>query len=212
MVDSLSDTWGFDPAHWNTITRTRYNQIVGRVVENVTGAQQQQKAYYDRSSAADPLQAGDEVWVRQIRRSHKFAPMWRRGWRVMKVLSPQNVAIKSTSGEEKVIHREKVRKVQSREAEKEVPNFVECRVDERRANDEASEGGGLEHNATSNEEDIGGELKDEAAANEEDIGADIDRPEPVAEEGQGRPVAEEGQRRPVRQVMPPQRFMFESFE
>ncbi len=140
----------------------------------------------------------------------------------MKVLSPQNVAIKSTSGEEKVIHREKVRKVQSREAEKEVPNFVECRVDERRANDEASEGGGLEHNATSNEEDIGGELKDEAAANEEDIGADIDRPEPVAEEGQGRrpvaeegqgrPVAEEGQRRPVRQVMPPQRFMFESFE
>ena len=44
--------------------------------------------------------------------------MWKIGWFVKKVISPQNVIINDTNGREIVIHREKIRKVNNNSGNK----------------------------------------------------------------------------------------------
>ena len=115
MLESNNDLSGFDAHEWNRFAQNKLQNITSIARNTITRAQELQKRSHDKAATKDNLQTGDEVWVRQISRGHKLAPLWKRGWFIKKVLSNQNVVIHNPYGVERVLHREKLRRVGGQE-------------------------------------------------------------------------------------------------
>ena len=118
LLDDQSHQDGYDPENWKNMFKERYKKILELVKQNVDYTQDKQAYTYNKTARTEDLVLEDEVWVHQRFRPHKFAPLWKRGWFVKKVISPQNVIINDTNGREIVIHREKIRKVNNNSGNK----------------------------------------------------------------------------------------------
>ena len=218
MIENNSAEWGYDTEDWVKITCKKYLEIQKRVHENIKQAQSNQKRQHDKHTRDELLRVGDEVWLLQIRRLDKLSPRWQRNWFVIKILTDQTLVIRNKEGEEKVVNKEKVRKLVLRD------RVEDTTVDHQRMLEEDSDTETQEEN-----EDL--ELEEDAdtrvQVESEDLETQGERGEPLpiqdTTEGNTNDVPPqdstiaptnvdtEVQRRSHRERRPPRRFIDERF-
>jgi hypothetical protein len=193
MIKQCETEWGYEPTDWHTISRARYNKIVDRVMENVSQAQRQQKQAFDKRVKCEDIKIGDEVWVRCIRRQDKLAPIWVRGWFVKKIINLQTVVIVNKRKEERVVNKEKIRKLIICNENIETPR-VQVELD-----GDGTRNTGIQIEAA---EDI---------PQPEDIPEDMPTPGTVSEAAENPTAVENNNQRPQRARLAPQRFIHQTF-
>ena len=161
------------------------------------------------------------MWLRCIKRRDKLAPIWFRGWFIKKILSDQTVVITNNQREDRVVNKEKIRKLISQDSIMErVQNKGNVEID---LNDtdvdiepiEVAEDAQVEIEPVEQMEDT--DVGIEPVEQMEDTDVEIE-PVEVAEDAQVEfePVEEMEDtdlevQRPRREIREPKRFMYQKF-
>ncbi|KFD59554.1 hypothetical protein M514_28268 [Trichuris suis] len=105
----ITPEWYHSTNSWISALPTTLSRLYSFAREHMRKVREQQKTQYDKRTAPrNELTVGTPVWLWYPRKG-KLQPKWQPGWTVVQIISPNTVKITKESGEESVVHVNRIR-------------------------------------------------------------------------------------------------------